>query len=289
MQNRRRIWWRARGVEQLNSRFSEPSVLRILDSRVADGRPVRVLEIGCGEAHALMALAWRYRQQNVSFVGVNDLPTNTMAGPEDLRDACIDFDICSWQNTSRLRLPKLIFTDAGNRLPFADGAFDVVLSSATFPYIINKARALMEVWRVLDFDGTALIHLDSFDPKMPDFMNTAGNPHLFTPRFVIYDKERNRVPTADYLARFGRRGFGIQLEPSAAKATNTVIRISRQSKKELDLRLILDELSTIAHMEAHLSSRQAGGEYLWWGTRSVFFIDEATSRSNLEGHRALRR
>lgn len=262
-------------MERLDTRFAEPSVLTILDTRLAGARPVRVLEIGCGEAHALMALAWRYRNQPVSFVGVNDAPTDTMAGPDDLCDACVDFDICSRQHASCLRLPTLVFADAGERLPFGDGTFDLIVSSATFPCVVDKARALMEAWRVLDQEGTALIHLDSFDPKMPDFMNTARDPHLFTPRFVIYDKQRIRIPTAAYLMRFARHGFDIRLESSPARRTNTVIRFNRQSKKQLDFGLTLDEVSTIPNMEEHFSFKQAVSECLWWGTRSVYFSEAA--------------
>lgn len=273
MLSRRDTWWRARGLERLDARFAEPSVLTILDARLATACPVRVLEIGCGEAHALMALAWRYRDRPVTFVGLNDAPTETMAGPDDLRDTCVDFGICSWQHASSLCLPTLVFANAGDRLPFPDRTFDFVVSSATFPCIVDKARALMEAWRVLDLEGTALIHLDSFDPKMPDFMNTAGDPHLFTPRFVIYDKRRVRLPTADYLMRFARPGLDIRLESSRAQHTNTVIRFDRRSTNQLDFGLTLDDVSTLRNMEEHFSFKQAAGEWLCWGTRSVYFAD----------------
>jgi ubiquinone/menaquinone biosynthesis C-methylase UbiE len=270
-QQRRDMWWRARGLEQLNARFAEPSVLTTLDARLAAGRPMRVLEIGCGEAHALMALAWRYRDRPLALVGLNDTPTETMATADDLRDACVDFAICTREEAARLRLPELVFADAGERLPFRDGTFDLVVSGLTFHSITEKAHALTETWRVLDQDGTALIHLDSFDPGMPDFMNTPGNPRWFTPRFVIYDNQHRRLPTFDYLVRFAAPGFDVRLESSPGRPAHSVVRFNRQTKEPLDLGLTLDGASTLPNMQLHSSFTHAISDDWRWGTRSVYF------------------
>jgi SAM-dependent methyltransferase len=275
MLNRRDIWFRARGLDQLDARFDEPSVLATLETRLAAGRPVRVLEIGCGEAHALMSLAWRYRDRPVSLVGLNDVPTDTMAGPDDLRDACLDFDICSREQASSLRLPTLVFADAGERLPFPDSSFDLVVSGTTFPWIVDKARALTEVWRVLDVDGTALVHLDSFTRKLPDFMNIAGDPHLFTPRFVIYDEQLNRLRTAAYLTRFARSGFDIRVESSPGQPTRTVVRFNRRTQERLDFSLTLDHVSTLPSLQDHFSFKDAVTVGVLWGARSVYVAQDA--------------
>ena len=272
---RRDTWYRARSLDQLAARFAEPSVLTLVDARLAEARSVRILEIGCGEAHALMALAWRYRDRPVSLTGLNDAPTGTMAGTDDLRDACVDFDICTPQEAAMLRVPALVFADAGERLPFADAAFDLVVSGTTFPCIVDKARALMEVARVLDRDGTALIHLDSYDPKLPDFLNTAGDPHLFTPRFVIYDAQRRRLPTAAYLTRAASAGFDVRVEASPGKPTHTVVRFSRRRAERIDFGLTLDDVSTMPRMEEHFAFKQAVTRGLWWGARSVYVAQDA--------------
>jgi SAM-dependent methyltransferase len=273
--NRRDTWYRARGLDLLDARFAEPSVLTILDTQLAAARPMRILEIGCGEAHALMALAWRYRDRPVSLAGLNDRPTDTMSCPDHLREACVDFDICSRQEASSLALPTLVFADAGERLPFADGSFDLVVSGTTFPCIVDKARALTEVWRVLDQDGTALIHLDSFDRKLPDFLNTAGDSRLFMPRFVIYDPQRNRLPTAAYLTRRASAGFDIRVESSPGRPTHTVVRFSRRTRERLDFGLTLDDVSTLPRMEDLFSVKNAAMSGLLWGARSVYFAQGA--------------
>jgi SAM-dependent methyltransferase len=273
MLNRRDKWWRARGLDRLDGSFSEPSVVGILDARLGAGHPVRMLEIGCGEGHALMALAWRYRNAPVHLVGINHAPSDTMAGPADLRRACVDFEICTREQAERLRLPELVFVDAGKGLPFAAGAFDLIGSSLTFHYIVDKARALTEAWRVLARDGTALIHLDSFDPDGPDFMNTSGDGHLFTPRFVIYDPQRNRLSTAAYLARLARSGFDIRLECSPGRPQHTVVRLNRRTNQEMELGLRLDVASTLPQMQSHFSFKQAVIGKVWWGTRSVYFAE----------------
>src|SRR5688572_10622354 len=113
MLNRRDRWWRARSLEQLDARFAEPSVCTIVDAGLAAASPLRVLEIGCGDAHALMALAWRCRHRPIRLVGLNDVPSDSMAGPDDLRAACLDFDICTAQQSASLQVPELVFADAG--------------------------------------------------------------------------------------------------------------------------------------------------------------------------------
>ena len=96
----------------------------------------RVLEIGCGQGAALAALARRCAPSRL--VGI-DIDTQSLSRAErNLRDrgaAC-----------------ELILGDA-RQIPFADGAFDVVIDFGTCYHIGRADDAISEIERVLAVGG----------------------------------------------------------------------------------------------------------------------------------------
>jgi len=94
-----------------------------------------VLEIGCGKGVALNDLAQEY--PSIQFKGV-DLKTEGSVHSENV---------------------NMYPMDAHN-LQFADNQFDLVFSFFTFAYLVDKIKALKEVYRVLKPNGQALIHLN---------------------------------------------------------------------------------------------------------------------------------
>lgn len=108
--------------------------------------PVRqgdvILDIGCG-------------------AGVDTLAAAIMAGS---RGRAVGVDLVAEmlerarENLDRSGLDSVSFYEAsGEELPFADASFDVVISNGVFNLIVDKARALKEVFRVLKPDGRLMI------------------------------------------------------------------------------------------------------------------------------------
>ncbi len=117
------------------------SLLERLGSLVPAG-PARVIDIGTGTGQlALGALA---RWPQVSIVGVD-----ASAGMRAMADANADRQL-GGRDRSRFRT-EVAFAD---RLPFADRAFDLALSSFVLQLVPNRARALREARRVLRPGGS---------------------------------------------------------------------------------------------------------------------------------------
>ncbi|GEM_PF-2726071 len=77
----------------------------------------------------------------------------------------IGLDIQTWRLEAAKKVPgwQLVRGD-GTRLPFPDGAFDLVVCSQVLEHFENSEEALREAGRVLASDGTLLLSLPVFPP-----------------------------------------------------------------------------------------------------------------------------
>ena len=102
--------------------------------------PTRILELGCRTGRELAALAERYPEARVT--GLDPAPRATRVPPS------------VWPRWLR-RTPAPPARVAGDpgRLPFADGAFDLVVSSLMLPWCEAPERVFAEVSRVLAVGG----------------------------------------------------------------------------------------------------------------------------------------
>jgi arsenite methyltransferase len=111
-----------------------------------------VLDIGCG-------------------AGVDALAAAIMVGPEG-RVNGIDL-IPEMLNRARTNLEKTSFRNvtfqegSAEELPFPDGTFDVVISNGVFNLILDKPKALKEVFRVLKSSGRFLLADQILTGDMP--------------------------------------------------------------------------------------------------------------------------
>lgn len=86
----------------------------------------RALEIGCGRGDFLALAA----ERGIDIVGLDLAPEMVLA--------------------ARARYPNAsAIVGDGATLPFADGAFDLVICSFTLGFIADRRRAIAEAWRVL--------------------------------------------------------------------------------------------------------------------------------------------
>lgn len=118
-----------------------PGVAGLLD-RAAPwlGGTLRVVDIGTGTGQLAIAVVSRWEGVTMDAV---DASSEMRATADQLADASLG------RARHRLRI-QVAFADA---LPFADGTFDVALSSFVFQLVPNRARALREARRVLRAGG----------------------------------------------------------------------------------------------------------------------------------------
>jgi SAM-dependent methyltransferase len=219
---------RGRGIGDLERTVG--GVCADIDARLACQDVVRILELGCGYGTALLELRARYRAR-VELHGINRVPRDGDRAIL-LRNAA-DRGLRVDDGAPERALPAISHVDVASGLPFANDAFDLVVSQVAWMYFGNKIHVLREVMRVLRADGLARIDADEIAPRLP----------VEYARLVEIWHDGRLVPFADYLARFGL-GF-------AAAPEGTCLRIEKRDTfgDDLALRFEIDTSRVHSHWD----------------------------------------
>jgi SAM-dependent methyltransferase len=183
-----------------------------IEEQLAARRPLAVLEIGFGWGPALIELAWRFRDEPVSFAGINLERKPPVERPEDLAAIAEALEIVPAERIGDFHPPDVHFYDATS-LQFADDSLDLVYSAVTFRFIPDKVRAVEEVARVLRPGGRAILDLGERDWEYPG--GPASDPVLLTehPSYLVLHHRLELVPLADWFAFAGGERFTIRMSP----------------------------------------------------------------------------
>ena len=179
---------RGRGVADLERAVG--GVCGDIDARLARQDVVRILELGCGYGTALLELRARYGA-HVELHGVNRAPHD--GNREILLRNAADRGLAVDDAAPERLLPAITHADVASGLPFANDAFDLVVSQVAWLYFGNKIGVLRETIRVLAPGGIAKIDADEIDPRLP--------PEYA--RLVEIWQDGHNVAFGDYLRRFG--------------------------------------------------------------------------------------
>ena len=258
---------RGRSLADFNAKFGEGVIENALRKAVASssGKPVRLLEIGCGEGRVLLEL--RKLFPSVELHGINKKPWPAMRGEESLIDTARRYGIFSADEARRVAWPILHFYDAA-RLRFPDRYFDVVISQVSIYQFERKDLLLEEVWRVLKSGAAAFLHLDSACEGYPDFLGQE------TPRFLLY-RGNKPYPFKRWIQAIRKKGyditcrtaFGTGQEDRDVKRTSIVMVKNRDAGLNLDL--AFDELSSF---DIGALGKRFNGDKLV-GYRSVYRVN----------------
>jgi len=200
--------------------------------RLAGGKSIAVLDIGCGTGVALLELAWMFRNEGVRFVGINKDAGEPLASRADFGHTARQIGLASENELARLELPELYFEDAA-RMHFEDNSFDLVYASSVLRFVPDKARLLEEVARVLKPGGVALIRVGSKGWEYP-YGPASNVPELttFASRWVL-KHENELIPLEAFLKLTSGDSFDLVV----INHPQCVIRITKHLKARLDLKL----------------------------------------------------
>jgi ubiquinone/menaquinone biosynthesis C-methylase UbiE len=127
----------AEGYAQWWAPVIAPSARAVLDLLASDvaGRPARVLDVGSGTGTLTVAALERWPEVHVHAVDPSgEMIAATRAAVGRIEERAARFEGA---------------TAFADRLPFADGTFDAVMSSFVLQLVPNRHRALTEIRRVL--------------------------------------------------------------------------------------------------------------------------------------------
>jgi len=108
--------------------------------RTLDVAPSAVLDVGCGTGRLLTVLA-QMLPTSAELVGIDPAP------------GMVNAAIAASRPTARIRFEQA----AAESLPFADDAFDLILSTVAFDHWADQQAGLCECARVLHPTGTLLL------------------------------------------------------------------------------------------------------------------------------------
>ncbi len=95
------------------------------------------------------------------------------------------------------------------QLPFNNGEFDIVICNHVLEHIIDDAKAMSEIYRVLTINGTAILQVPlsyQLDHTYED--NSITDPKLREKHFGQFDHVR--IYGKDYVTRLENAGFEVQ-------------------------------------------------------------------------------
>jgi ubiquinone/menaquinone biosynthesis C-methylase UbiE len=230
----------------------------------SDRRTLNVLEVGFGWCVTLLELAWRFREQDIAFFGIDIEPKPELATPEGIIAFARERGIFQDVKGAELKVPILDFYDAST-LKFDDESMDFVYSAVTIRFMKKKIEFIEEVARVLRPGGQALLHLGESNWNYPYGRVSNGRVLTsFTSRLILkYGDEL--IPLSKYFKLFEGNGFTF----SFPENSRCILVMAKQESGKLDLGLALNDELTLPGRAVPLLNRK--GE-VRGGMRSVYDV-----------------
>jgi len=254
---------RMRTLTDINDIFKAATKLESAISELSETRTkLEVLEVGFGYGLAMLELAWRFRDREITFHGVD--MTKHINKREDLRNIARQFQIIPESELAGFELPHPYFYDA-TQLHFDDESLDLIYSAVTIRFIRHKAQFLEEVCRVLKPGGRAILHISESNWNYP--YGLAADDRIltaYTNRFVLrYGNEL--IPLPIYAKLFEGDRFRFHFTTNS----RCILLLSKLASGRLSLQLDYNEELSMSGRKLPL--RNSKGE-VRGGFRSVYDV-----------------
>jgi len=162
---------KTRGLKEARKKLG--NIDKVIDNMLKEKKKIKIFESGCGYGRLMMDLAVKYGNK-VEIIGMNLKPSH--GDKKMMIQNAIKEKIISKKDLENLKLPKIIYGDAGEKLPFKTNSVDLVLSQTSSYLYKDKLHFFEEVARVLNKKGIARI----------TFPESSSIPKEFLPLLRIY-------------------------------------------------------------------------------------------------------
>lgn len=227
---------KTRGLKEARARLG--NIDSIIENLLKKKNKIKIFESGCGYGRLMMDLAKKYGRK-VDITGMNLKPEH---GDKKIMIAnAIKNKVITKKDLDAFNLPKIIYGDAGVKLPLKTSSIDLVVSQASTFYYPDKLHFFEEVARVLSKDGVARLTPCFYMDEFPDG---------FKEILRIYDKGE-KIPVKSFLKKFKPIKL-INLENG-----KLVVEIR---KGKLNFKLTLETSINYNHLDKR-----------WWGVQSIYY------------------
>lgn len=177
---------KTRGLAEAKVRVGD--IEKIVSKLLKKKKKIRIFESGCGYGKVMMELSKKFGSQ-VEIVGMNLKKGH--GDKEKMISFALSEGIVTKDELNKMKIPKIIFGDAGEKIPFKTDSIDLVYSQVSIYLYKDKAHFLEEVARVLTKDGIGIT-------------TYPGNGELaeeFKELFVIYNQGK-KISLKEYFKKF---------------------------------------------------------------------------------------
>ncbi len=209
---------KSRGLREAKRKIGD--LEKIIFQMLRRKKKVRVFESGCGYWRVMVELKKRFGDR-IDIVGMNLKPSH--GDKKKMISFALKEGIINKNEVKDIKSIKIVFGDAGNRLPFKTGSIDLVYSQVSSYLYKDKMHFLEEVARVLSKEGIA---------RITPFTYARGLPKELLPLLKIYDNGKcmsferfikkfknikiKKIPSKNEVieVKKGKLNFGLRLESS---------------------------------------------------------------------------
>jgi SAM-dependent methyltransferase len=178
---------KTRGLKEAKVKLGD--LEKIISNFLKKKKRVKIFESGCGYGKVMVELKKKFGDK-IIIVGMNYLPSH--GDKKKVISFAKEEGIITKDETKKLQSIKVIFGDAGKKLPFKTGSIDLVYSQTSSYLYKDKMHFFEEVARILSKDGIARITSPEDNNKLPEELRQL---------LRIYEKG-NQIPFEKFIKKF---------------------------------------------------------------------------------------
>jgi len=227
---------KTRGLKEAKMKLGD--LEEIISNLLKKKEKVIILESGCGYGKVMMELAKKFGDR-IEITGMNLKPNH--GDKKRMISFALSEKVIAKKDLKKMKIPKIIFGDAGEKIPFKTSSIDLVYSQVSVYLYKDKMNFFKEVGRVLSKEGIGLI----------TYPGNKRIPKEFQPLLKIY-KDDKQISFDNYIKKFKH----IRLYPN--KGGWNAIEIKKSNFK---FNVELEATINVNHINKN-----------WFGIQSIYYI-----------------